>query len=177
MIRRSTSRPAPVSSARNPTARVSSWFSRWPTGAGRSCCSIWRPALGLGRSSCAAERIDGRRIDDSRRAGAAAMNFASDNIAGISPEILAAIAAASTGTDTPYGGDALTASVAARCAEIFEHEVAVFPVTTGTAANALALASLMPPWGIVYCHEAAHILSDECGAPEFFGGGIRVSGI
>jgi threonine aldolase len=105
------------------------------------------------------------------------MNFASDNIAGISPEILAAIAAASTGTDTPYGGDALTASVAARCAEIFEHEVAVFPVTTGTAANALALASLMPPWGIVYCHEGAHILSDECGAPEFFGGGIRVSGI
>jgi threonine aldolase len=105
------------------------------------------------------------------------MNFASDNVAGISPEILAAIAVASTGTEISYGGDALTARVEARCAEIFEHAVAVFPVATGTAANALALATLMPPWGIVYCHDGAHILSDECGAPEFFGGGIRVTGI
>jgi threonine aldolase len=105
------------------------------------------------------------------------MNFASDNVAGVSLEIVAAIAAASTGSDMPYGGDVLTQRISARCAEIFEHEVAVFPVATGTAANALALAALMPPWGIVYCHEAAHILNDECGAPEFFGGGIRVSGI
>jgi threonine aldolase len=105
------------------------------------------------------------------------MNFASDNTAGISPEILAAIGAASTGTAMPYGEDALTAKVEARVAEIFEHEVAVFPVATGTAANALALASLMPPWGVVYCHESAHILGDECGAPEFFGGGTRIAGL
>jgi threonine aldolase len=105
------------------------------------------------------------------------MNFASDNTAGISPEILAAIGAASTGTAMPYGEDALTAKVEARVAEIFEHEVAVFPVATGTAANALALASLMPPWGVVYCHESAHILGDECGAPEFFGGGIKLIGL
>lgn len=105
------------------------------------------------------------------------MNFASDNTAGISPEIFAAIAAASTGTAMPYGGDPLTARVEARCAEIFEHAVAVFPVATGTAANALALASLMPPWGVVYCHESAHILGDECGAPEFFGDGTRITGI
>jgi threonine aldolase len=105
------------------------------------------------------------------------VNFASDNVAGISPEIVAAIAAASTGTAAPYGDDALTARVESRCADIFEHQVAVFPVATGTAANALALASLMPPWSVVYCHEAAHILGDECGAPEFFGGGVRISGI
>src|SRR6185312_1799022 len=51
---------------------------------------------------------------------------------------------------------------------------AVFPVATGTAANALALAALTPPWGAIYCHEAAHIQSDECGAPEFFAAGAKL---
>jgi threonine aldolase len=61
-----------------------------------------------------------------------------------------------------------------RFAELFEHEVAVFLVPTGTAANALALAPLTPPWGAVLCHAEAHIATDECGAPEFFGGGIKL---
>ena len=62
-------------------------------------------------------------------------------------------------------------------AEIFEREVAVFLVATGTAANALALAHLTPPWGAVLCHGESHIAADECGAPEFFGGGIKLVGL
>jgi len=92
------------------------------------------------------------------------MNFCSDNVAGIAPEILAAIAAANDGREASYGEDAVTRRVERRLAEIFEHEVAVFPVATGTAANALALAGLAPPWGTVLCHAEAHIVVDECGA-------------
>jgi threonine aldolase len=102
------------------------------------------------------------------------MDFSSDNAAGASPEILAAIAAANRGTAAAYGADATTALLTKRFAALFEHEVAVFPVATGTAANALALAALAPPWGIVYCHEEAHIALDECGAPEFFAGGAKL---
>jgi len=105
------------------------------------------------------------------------MNFSSDNVAGIAPEILAALTAANTGRQPSYGEDPFTARVERRLAEIFEHEVAVFPVATGTAANALALATLVPPWGAVYCHEEAHIVVDECGAPEFYAGGARMAGI
>ena len=56
----------------------------------------------------------------------------------------------------------------------FRYPTTVFPVTTGTAANALALATLVPPYGAVYAHDEAHVLRDECGAPEFFGGGLRL---
>lgn len=102
------------------------------------------------------------------------MNFRSDNVAGIAPEILAAIAAANTGTAPSYGADAITERLERRVAELFEHEVAVFPVATGTAANALALATLAPAWGAIYCHEASHVQTDECGAPEFFAGGAKL---
>jgi threonine aldolase len=105
------------------------------------------------------------------------MNFASDNAAGIAPEILAAIARANDGYALAYGNDAWTERIERRFAEIFEREVAVFLVMTGTAANALALAHLTPPWGAVLCHEEAHIAVDECGAPEFFGGGIKLVGL
>jgi threonine aldolase len=105
------------------------------------------------------------------------VNFSSDNVAGISPEILAALAAANTGTQPSYGEDAISARLERRLADIFEHEVAVFPVATGTAANALALSTLVPPWGVVYCHAEAHIAVDECGAPEFYAAGARVAGI
>ena len=105
------------------------------------------------------------------------MNFASDNAAGIAPEILAAIARANEGAALAYGRDPWTARVERRFAEIFEREVAVFMVPTGTAANALALAHLAPPWGAVLCHEQAHIAIDECGAPEFYGGGIKLIGL
>src|SRR6266511_2780257 len=105
------------------------------------------------------------------------MNFASDNAAGIAPDILAAIAGANQGAALAYGRDDWTKRVERRFADIFEREVAVFLVPTGTAANALALAHLTPPWGAVLCHAEAHIATDECGAPEFFGGGIKLVGL
>jgi len=101
-------------------------------------------------------------------------NFASDNVSGASPEIVAALAAAAEGGAMPYGADDWTARVEAKCAEIFEAEVAVFPVATGTAANALALAALTPPHGAIYCHPGSHAYADECGAPEFYSGGARL---
>ena len=104
------------------------------------------------------------------------MNFSSDNTSGVSPEILAAIAAANAGAASSYGADAITERLQERLAEVFEHEVAVFPVLTGTAANVLGLASLVPPWGLVYAHEEAHILAHECGALEFYAG-ARIHGI
>ncbi len=104
-------------------------------------------------------------------------DFASDNAAGVAPAILQAIAAANDGFALAYGDDAVTHRVERRFCEIFEREVAVFLVPTGTAANALALAHLTPPWGAVMCHREAHIISNECGAPEFFGGGLRLVGL
>jgi threonine aldolase len=102
------------------------------------------------------------------------MNFASDNTAGVAPEILAAIARANEGYALGYGEDEWTARVEQRLVALFEHEVAVFLVPTGTAANALALAQLSPPWGAVLCHVQSHIATDECGATEFYGGGVKL---
>ena len=98
------------------------------------------------------------------------MNFASDNAYGVLPEVWKAIAAADEGTALGYGNDALTKGLKSRFSDLFEREVAVFPVFTGTAANALALACLTPPYGAVLCHKDSHIMTSECGAPEFFSG-------
>jgi threonine aldolase len=102
------------------------------------------------------------------------MNFTSDNAYGASPEILAALAAANAGATASYGADAITAELRVRMEALFEHDVAVYPVATGTAANALALATLCPPHGAIFCHAQAHIAVDECGAPEFFTHGARL---
>jgi threonine aldolase len=102
------------------------------------------------------------------------MHFASDNTAPISPEILQAIADASHGQVGSYGADRLTEQLAARMRDVFETDVAVYPVGTGTAANALALATLVHPYGAVICAEEAHIATDECGAPEFYMGGAKL---
>ncbi|MFQ6016989.1 MAG: threonine aldolase family protein [Kiloniellaceae bacterium] len=102
------------------------------------------------------------------------VNFCSDNAAGASPEIVAALAAAAHGPALPYGEDDWTRRVEARLAEIFETELAAFPVATGTTANALALSVMVPPFGAVYCHKEAHVNVDECGAPEFFTGGAKL---
>lgn len=101
-------------------------------------------------------------------------SFLSDNAAGVSPPILDAIAGANAGMAPAYGSDALTEALTARFTEYFEHPVRCFLVGTGTAANALSLATLCPPWGAVYCHEEAHIAVDECGAPELFTGGAKL---
>lgn len=90
---------------------------------------------------------------------------------------MAAVNAANEGGMPSYGADALTARLQSAVNEVFETQVAIFPVATGTAANALALAQLVPPYGGVYCHEAAHIVTDECGAPEFFTGGAKLLGL
>jgi threonine aldolase len=105
------------------------------------------------------------------------MNFASDNTAGIAPDILRALAGANDGFALGYGNDERSRDVERLFAHVFERDVAVFLVTTGTAANAIALAHVSPPWGAVLCHREAHAITDECGAPEFFGGGLRLIGL
>ena len=105
------------------------------------------------------------------------MNFASDNAAAVAPEIMAALARANEGAALAYGNDAFTARIERRFADMFEREAVVYLVATGTAANALALAHLSPPWGAVLCHAEAHIATDECGAPEFFGAGLKLVGL
>lgn len=105
------------------------------------------------------------------------MKFASDNTAGIAPPILDAIVRANDGLAPSYGDDAMTAQVERRLSELFECDVAAFLVPTGTAANALAIAQVTPPWGAVLCHAEAHVAVDECGATEFFGGGLKLIGL
>ena len=104
----------------------------------------------------------------------AGMNFTSDNCFGASPEILAALSAANSGAQPSYGDDAATLRLSERFSALFEREVAVFPVISGTAANALALATLVPSHGAILCHSASHIVTDECGAVESFSHGARL---
>ncbi len=98
------------------------------------------------------------------------MNFCSDNVTGASPEIVDAIMRANEGAAMPYGADPVTDRVRQRFNDVFETDVTVFPVATGTAANALSLSVLTPSHGAILCHEESHAWEDECGAPEFFSG-------
>jgi threonine aldolase len=102
------------------------------------------------------------------------MDFRSDNVTGMAPPVLAALAAANPGTALGYGADDVTRRVEVMLGELFEREVAVFPVGTGTAANSLALSVMVPPYGAIFCHELAHINVDECAAPELFTGGAKL---
>jgi threonine aldolase len=104
------------------------------------------------------------------------MWFASDNTGGAAPEVVEAVARASAGHAASYGADEAMARVTARVREVFEApEAAVHLVPTGTAANALSLACLCPPFATVYCHRNAHVEEDECGAPEFYTGGAKLT--
>ncbi|MEY9967018.1 threonine aldolase [Streptacidiphilus sp. MAP12-16] len=103
--------------------------------------------------------------------------FISDNMAGASPQIAQAVADAAAGQVLPYGNDPFTDSARRRLSGIFEREVDVFPVSTGSAANGLSLAALTPPWGSVLSHPDSHINHDECGAPEFFTNGAKLVGV
>lgn len=100
-------------------------------------------------------------LHDTNRRG-----FASDNYAGLHPEVLAAIAEANGGHQISYGEDAYTERLTEVMAGHFGREVQVFPVLNGTGANVLSLASMVPPWGAVVCSATAHIHTDEGGAPE-----------
>ncbi|MEP9389795.1 low specificity L-threonine aldolase [Mesorhizobium sp. KR9-304] len=102
------------------------------------------------------------------------MIFASDNWAGAHPRIAAALSTHASGFEPAYGNGSLDAKVQKKFAEIFEREVAVFFVGTGTAANALSLVSANKPGGLSFCHRESHIMEDECGAPEYFMGGSRL---
>ncbi len=102
------------------------------------------------------------------------MFFASDNWAGAHPKIAEALSASAGGYEPAYGNGSLDAKVQQRFADIFEREVAVFFVGTGTAANALSLVSANKVGGLSFCHRESHIMDDECGAPEYFMGGSRL---
>jgi threonine aldolase len=103
------------------------------------------------------------------------MNFRSDNTASVAAEILSALAAVNDKPAAAYGEDPWSRRLDEAFTALFEREVRVFTVGTGTAANAIALASLTPPWGSVLCHREAHIQCDECGAPEFYSGGAKLA--
>lgn len=104
------------------------------------------------------------------------MNFASDNAGPVPAQVLEALARVNTGYAASYGGDDVTAEVADRVRDLFEAPgAAVYLVATGTAANALALATLCPPFGTIFCTQHAHIHEDECNAPEFYTGGAKLT--
>lgn len=104
-------------------------------------------------------------------------NFASDNVSCACPEVMDAVVAANSGIAVSYGQDAHTLNLEATLSVIFETPVKVFPVVSGTAANALALSALTPSYGKVFCHEMSHVNTDECAAPEFFTGGAKLISI
>ena len=105
------------------------------------------------------------------------VQFASDNVTGACPEVLEAIIKANDGDRTPYGNDQISTDLQNKFSEIFEKPVIVFPTASGTASNALALSTMTPSFGNIYCHRFSHINTDECGAPEFYTGGAKLVNI
>jgi threonine aldolase len=104
------------------------------------------------------------------------MNFASDNAGPAHPRVIEALIRANEGYAMPYGADPLMDEVRARIREAFEApEAAVYLVATGTAANSLLLATMAEPWQTIFCATCAHIHEDECGAPEFYSGGSKLT--
>ena len=138
---------------------------------------IWRHRfLGTALDTSRQKRPWSRRLSTIALADRILMFFASDNWAGAHPRIAAGLAAHASGFEPAYGNGALDRKVADKFSEIFEREVAVFFVATGTAANSLALASVARPGAVVFASPEAHIYTDESGAPEYLSGGSRVRG-
>src|SRR6476661_274720 len=102
------------------------------------------------------------------------MRFFSDNAAAAHPKVIEAIVA-SNRIDTAYDGDAWSRRLDGAFSDLFGTEVRALWVTTGTAANCLALSALCPPYGAILCHKDAHIEVDEAGAPGFFTGGAKLT--
>ena len=100
--------------------------------------------------------------------------FASDNVTTACPEVMEAINQANIGNIESYGHDKWSKVLDNKFSELFEKDVKVFTAVTGTAANSLALSSITPSYGNIYCHKISHINVDECGAPEFFTGGAKL---
>ena len=89
------------------------------------------------------------------------VQFASDNVTGACPEVLEAIIKANDGDRTPYGNDQISTDLQNKFSEIFEKPVIVFPTASGTASNALALSTMTPSFGNIYCHRFSHINTDR----------------
>jgi threonine aldolase len=105
------------------------------------------------------------------------MNFASDNVYGVHPSILAALSEVNGGTAPSYGGDEHSKLAEEKLKEVFGCDLRAFLVTSGTAANGLALSAITPGYGAILCHAEAHIAVDECNSPELFTGGAKILGL
>ena len=104
------------------------------------------------------------------------MRFASDNSGPVHPKVMEALVAANAGWALPYGNDDWTRSAVEKVRAVFEApDAAVLLTTVGTAANALALATVTAPYQSVFCTPEAHIEEDECNAPEFYTGGAKLT--
>ena len=102
------------------------------------------------------------------------MNFASDNWSGVTDAVMAAMARRKDGFAPAYGADELTAAIGGKFSELFEKDVAVHFVGSGTAANALSMAAAARPGGLIFCSADAHLYNDEMGASEFFTAGMKL---
>jgi threonine aldolase len=105
------------------------------------------------------------------------MNFASDNVYGVHPQIMNALAEVNSGTAPSYASDDYSKKAEEKLSEVFDKDVRAFLVTTGTAANGLALSTITPGHGAILCHAEAHIFWDECNSPELFTGGAKIMGL
>lgn len=105
------------------------------------------------------------------------LEFRSDNCGRAAPEILDALVQSNSGTALGYGGDAISAELHSRLSDLFEKPVRVFPIPTGTGANAIALAATTTPFSAVYCSPESHINTSECNAAGFFGSGLKVTAL
>lgn len=106
-----------------------------------------------------------------------AVNSYSDKVAPAAPEIMAALQRANAGAAMPYGVDGESKALKAAFSDLFGTEAWVYPVSTGTAANALALSVLAPPYGTVFCADTAHVQTSETNATELFSGGAKLTSI
>lgn len=106
------------------------------------------------------------------------MFFASDNTSAVHPKIMEALVEANAGFAPAYGADRYTLDLQDRLRDMFDApDARVYPMTSGTGANAALLASMTPPWGAIYCHETAHIEVDERGAATFYAGGAKLKAL
>jgi threonine aldolase len=105
------------------------------------------------------------------------MNFRSDNESPVNDKILKAIIAANNGFEESYGYDGYTIKLQGRIQQLFGCWCEVVPLTTGTAANSLAVAITTPPYGSILCSNDSHLNNDECGAPEFYSAGAKLIGV
>lgn len=105
------------------------------------------------------------------------MNFGSDNQSGASEKVIQALLESNAGVSGSYGADEWTHRAEQMLCDVFETDLKAFFVTSGTAANCLALSSMVNPWDTIVCHGHAHIINDELTAPEFYTGGARLLGL